>query len=226
MAGVRGIPESAAAVLLNVTVTRGTAPGHITAYPFGTRVPTASNLNFAARQTIANAVTVPIGQDGRVALYNGSTAPVDLVGDIAGYVSGGEATLPGAFVSAGPTRLLDTRAGAWESGGSSAAGRSEGPVPGGGTVRVPAVGSPVRDDVRIAAVVLNVTATRGARNGHVTAYDGEGEVPTASLLNFTANQTIANQVTVEVADSGRSGLHNGSPGSVHLIADIAGYYLN
>ena len=47
----------------------------------------------------------------------------------------------------------------------------------------------------------------------------------ASNLNFTAEQTIPNLVAVKVGGNGKVALDNNSPGPVHLIADIAGYYL-
>ena len=51
-----------------------------------------------------------------------------------------------------------------------------------------------------------------------------GARPTVSNLNFTAGQTVANLVIVPVGADGKIRLYNGSPGTVQLIADIAGYY--
>lgn len=47
-----------AAVAMNVTVTSPSAGGYVSVYPATGNVPTVSNLNFAAGQTVANAVTV------------------------------------------------------------------------------------------------------------------------------------------------------------------------
>lgn len=223
-----GIPNNAVAAVLNVTVTKGTGPGHITAFPAGAQVPEASNLNFAARQTIANAVTVPLSADGRVSLYNGSSAPVDLLADVAGYFIAGDAELEGAFVPVTPQRLLDTRTDEWEGTSTDFEDGSGdfGPLPSDEAVYVPVEAALDLPEFSVSAAVVNVTATRGTRNGHITAYDGENEIPLASSLNFLANQTIPNQVTVELVEFGDFGLYNGSPGSVHLIADISGYYLS
>jgi hypothetical protein len=49
--------------------------------------------------------------------------------------------------------------------------------------------------------------------------------PTASNLNFGANQTVPNLVIVRVPPSGIVKLFN-KLGSVHLIADVFGYYDN
>src|SRR5215471_2036010 len=53
LAGACAIPLSARAVAINVTVTEGSAPGHLTAYPAGTTMPIASLINYAAGQTRA-----------------------------------------------------------------------------------------------------------------------------------------------------------------------------
>jgi hypothetical protein len=89
--GRGGVPASGvSSVVLNVTVAGSSTSGFVTAYPGGTPWPVASNLNFAAGQIVPNLVVVPVGADGTVNLYNGSSAPIQLVADIAGYyLSGG-----------------------------------------------------------------------------------------------------------------------------------------
>ena len=58
--GNGGVPSSGvSAVVLNVTVTRPTAPGFVTAYPAGQPQPVASNVNYTGGETVANRVTVP-----------------------------------------------------------------------------------------------------------------------------------------------------------------------
>ncbi len=51
-------------------------------YPCGTR-PDASNLNFVAGQTIANAVIAPVSATGRICFYVYGTA--NLLADVSGY---------------------------------------------------------------------------------------------------------------------------------------------
>lgn len=72
------------AVVLNVTVTNPTASGYVTVFPKGADQPTASNLNFAAGQTIANMVIVPVGDDGEISLFNFAGAS-DIVVDVMGW---------------------------------------------------------------------------------------------------------------------------------------------
>ena len=87
VAGVKGVPSFVRAVVLNVTVTDHSGPeSFVTVYPSGGGRPLASNLNFVAGLTRANLVTVPVGSDGKVVLYN-STGNVHLVADVQGWFS-------------------------------------------------------------------------------------------------------------------------------------------
>jgi hypothetical protein len=75
------------------------------------------------------------------------------------------------------------------------------------------------------AVVLNVTATAVTGvSTDVRVYPAGGAaVPLVSNLNLVGGQTAANLVTVAVGAGGKVRLRN-SLGSLHLIADLAGYY--
>ena len=50
-------------------------------------------------------------------------------------------------------------------------------------------------------------------------------MPAVSSLNFTAGQTVPNLAIVPVGPNGAIRLHNGSGGTVQLIADVSGYHL-
>ncbi|HYN73258.1 MAG TPA: hypothetical protein VES60_12220, partial [Nakamurella sp.] len=67
--------------------------------------------------------------------------------------------------------------------------------------------------------------TSPTQGGYITAYADGADRPTTSNLNFVAGQTIPNLVVVPVGANGGIRLFDGSGGTVHLIADIAGYYL-
>lgn len=208
------VGAGAAAAVLTVTATRGTTAGHITAYPTGDAVPTASSLNFAAGQTVANAVTVKLSPDGFVTLTSGAPGVVHLLVDVSGWYAGGSSDVPGAFTALTPSRLLDTREGV----GAPAA-----MVPAGGRVTFQ-VTDRAGVPLGAGAVVLNVTVTRPLAAGHVTAYPAGGTLPTASNLNFVRGQTVANAVTVKLGDGGWVTLANGAAGEVHLLADVAGWF--
>ena len=83
VAGRAGVPGTAASVVLNVTAVDATAAGFVTVWPCGTPQPLASNLNFAAGQTVPNSVIAKAGTDGKVCLF--SSQAINAVVDVAGY---------------------------------------------------------------------------------------------------------------------------------------------
>jgi hypothetical protein len=210
VAGANGIPASAASVVFNLTVTEARSFGFITAYASGAGRPNASNLNFAANQTVPNLVTVPVGADGKVTLFNRSGGTAQLIADVAGYYLAGMPTEPGTFRAVGPTRALDTRNSSFVTADSAVAFRVAGAnnIPG-----------------NVSAVVFNLTVTAPRSFGFITAYASGSPRPNASNLNFSTAQTVPNLVAVPVGSDGRVSLFNRSSGSSHLIADVAGYFL-
>jgi len=103
VAGVAGVPSDAAAVVLNMTAVNAFAPGFATVYPCGQSRPEASNLNYAAAQTIPNLVIARPGVGGKVCIY--SSAAIDVLGDVSGFFPAGS----GFTAISNPTRVLDTR---------------------------------------------------------------------------------------------------------------------
>jgi len=90
VAGRVGVPSSATAVVLNVTVTGPQGGGYITAYPAGVAQPATSNVNFDPNQTIPNAVVAGVGPDGSVCLF--TSAATHLIVDVTGYLTGSAST--------------------------------------------------------------------------------------------------------------------------------------
>ncbi len=84
--GVRSVPASASAALLNVTVTDAVATGFVTVYACDEAVPVASNLNFVAGQTVPNAVVAPLAADGSACFV--SSVDADLIVDVDGAFTG------------------------------------------------------------------------------------------------------------------------------------------
>ena len=82
-----GIPSGARAVSANVTITGATQPGYLTLFPGDGTQPLASSINFAAGQTRASNVVLPVSSDGTAAVkaFTGSVGPVDLILDVNGY---------------------------------------------------------------------------------------------------------------------------------------------
>jgi hypothetical protein len=217
--GAGGVPDSGvSAVVLTVTVTQPSRAGYVTVYPHGDLLPGTSNLNFVAGQTVANLVIVPVGVAGQVDMNNGSAGSVQLIADVSGYYLSGPPQAPRVFDTLPPSRLLDTRSGV---------GAPKSSVAAGGTLHLKVAGAGNVPASGVSAVVLNVTVTAPTKPGFVTVYgDGPGPPPAASNLNFVAGQTVPNLVIAPVGANGDVALYNGSAGTVHLIADVSGYYLS
>ena len=88
-AGQCGIPGTAKAVALNVTVVNATGYGSVTVYPANLSVPVASAISFVPGGSRASNALVRLSTDGEgrlgVAANLGLTGQVDVILDVAGY---------------------------------------------------------------------------------------------------------------------------------------------
>ncbi len=87
-AGMNGVPENAAGVWVNLTVTEPTSFGFLSGYASRSARPNASNVNYGAGQTVPNLTYLPIGRDGKVTIANTESGPgstVQIVADVSGY---------------------------------------------------------------------------------------------------------------------------------------------
>jgi plastocyanin len=87
LAGKCGIPPTAQAVSLNVTVTQPAADGDLRLFPGGAPLPPpASTINYRANQTRANNAIVALGPSGDVAVKcDQASGTVHLIVDVNGY---------------------------------------------------------------------------------------------------------------------------------------------
>ena len=216
VAGRGGVPASGvAAVAVNVTATTPTRSGYVTVYPSGSTRPSASSVNFDTGQTVPNLVIVPVGSNGKINLFNGSTGRIQLIADVQGYFLSGSGTGTGGFKALNPQRILDTRSGL--GGSHRAAAKVETKIHVEGAGGVPASG--------VSAVVVNVTAVTPSTAGNLVAYPTGVPQPNASNLNFSLGHNRANLVIVPVDSFGWISLGNNSLGSVDELVDVAGYFL-
>jgi len=220
VAGVSPIPASdVGAGVFNIAVTGPTAAGFITGFPKGVAKPTAANLNYSANQTASNAATIKLGDDGKVSLFNGQKAGSDAhyIADANGWFRAGAAEVAGAFTPLAPARILDTRPG-------TTVGAPAAKVAAGASVTLTVAGAGGVPGAGAGAVVFNLAVTNDPAAGFITAHPADVAKPTAANLNFAANKTISNLVTVKLSDDGKVKLFNGSSQSIDLIADVAGWY--
>ncbi len=203
------------AITINLTVVNPTANTFVTAYRNGVTRPAVSSINASRGTIIANQVTVALGGDNDIRLYNSAGSAhviVDLVGD---YDTG----FGDSFYPVTPTRVLDTR-------DPSTPGR----LPGGYYYAITVTEDPGSPDAQISAVVLNVTGTGGTAPTYLTVFPSGSDVPDASTINLAAGQTAANLATTALGwESDEFGTFYGfnvynAAGSIHIILDYAGFF--
>ncbi|WP_410814711.1 right-handed parallel beta-helix repeat-containing protein [Micromonospora sp. 067-2] len=218
------LPADATAAILNVTVTQPTRAGVLAVYPDGTPAPVASNLNFVAGQTIPNLVSVRV-VDGRVAIRNASSGTTHVVADLAGYFGSAASGATQTYVPFGPARSADSRT------GDGLIGRAAGPLEKQAVASVKAWyykafdgGGCGSDCPEPTAVVANLTVTAPTSAGVLTGYPYLKNPPTASNVNFLADETAANLAVIKTGGA-RISLYNNSSGSSHVIVDQAGYFI-
>lgn len=204
-----GLPGDVSSVVLNVTVTEPRDRGFVTVFPCDGTPPTASNLNYAAGQTVPNAVIAKVSPGGKVCIYTLRAA--HLVVDATGHFPGtAYSSLPG------PRRLLDTRPGQRTIDGKFAGGGRRGEK----SVLDLTVTGRAGIPANAPAVVLNVTVTEPVGQGFVTVYPCGEPVPTAANLNFRPGQTVANLVIAKVGRGGQVCIYNHR--ATHLVVDASG----
>ena len=205
-----GIPASAQAYALNMTVVPTAPLGYLTTWPAGSPQPVVSTLNDPTGTVTSNAAIVPAGVNGAITVY--VTNPTDLIIDINGYFAPpGSGSLD--FCTATPCRVLDTR---------NTAGPLGGPIMGAVQSRsfnVPS--SPCGIPATAKAYSLNATVVPPASLGYLTLW-GSGNIPIASTLNSFDGSVVANAALVPAGPSGEVTAF--TTNLSHLILDINGYF--
>ena len=204
--GRAGVPTSAVAAVLTVTVSDTRGGGFVTVWPSGGRRPTVSTVNAdQAAQTIANGATVQLGDDGAIDVY-ASMAGALVIDVVGAYVPAAHSSA-GRFVPVEPTRLTDTRV--WR-----------GPLGAAERLTVP-LGLNVPDDAT--AAVVNLTVDQSAGAGYWTAFGTGSAAPLASALNTdAAGQTRASLTIVPLA--GRAAIDLLSQTGGHVVVDLVGWF--
>ncbi|WP_460396992.1 RCC1 domain-containing protein [Actinophytocola sediminis] len=201
------IPASATAVTFNLTVTDVTAATFVTAWPTGAPRPNASNVNVTSGETRPNLVTIALGLNRKVSLYN-HTGSVHVTADLTGFYT---PDYGASFLPLPPTRVLDTRNGT------------------GGTTRPVGPGAEIEVDlgsgipVTTTGLVLNLTGLNATASTYVTAWGPFRYKPNASTLNIAPGQITPNAAVVALAQLPAMKLYN-HRGNVHLLGDLTGVF--
>jgi hypothetical protein len=198
--------------------------------PAGGTAVSITGTNFAAPATVtvggAPATGVVVASPTRIT----ATTPAHAAGivDVVVQTNGMSATLasgyfyftppPAAsFYTLAPCRLVDTR---------NPTGPLGGPVLPASGQRTFALTGVCGVPASAKAISVNVAVTGPAASGFLKLYPGDGIAPLASVINFSAGQTRANNAIVLLATDGSGTLRvqNGSTGTVHFILDVNGYF--
>jgi hypothetical protein len=221
VANAIGVPANTiSAAVLNVTATNVTGPSFVTVWPSLVPRPNASSLNVVKGFTGANSVTVAVGSNGGVDIYNNANK-ADVIVDITGYYTSANATVSGGQFEPldSPTRLEDTRA------------PHEGQLPGGSFLSE-SMDFTAAVNPHVTAVVVNLTATNPKGAGYLTGFNGDvnADLPPTSTLNFTAGQTVPNLAVIPVCTTAACGVTDGYPTigvfasqTTDVIVDVVGY---
>jgi hypothetical protein len=78
--------------------------------------------------------------------------------------------------------------------------------------------------LNIAALAINFVVVSPSAAGYITAYPYLATRPTASTVNYTAGEVVANSAIVKVSQSSSTWMSVYSLATTHLVADVTGYY--
>jgi uncharacterized delta-60 repeat protein len=200
-----GIGFNAANATLNVTAVDAADAGFITVWPCTEPRPTASTLNVAAGDTIANSVITMLSVFGRVCIY--TSTETDLIVDATGWFD--------SFVGITPSRLLETRKSPTVDGQFENVGRRQAnttsEVQIAGRAGIPAGST---------NATLNITAINAADAGFVTVWPCSEARPNASTLNVSAGGTIANAAVTKLSTTGAICIYTST--TTDLVVDVTG----
>ncbi len=232
-----GIPASGvSAVVFNLTAVATTAAGYFTTYPSGKARPTTSSINFPKGWTGANMVTLPVGADGKIKLYNSGGAAHALI-DVLGWYAKDDTVRAAKGMGAqfrstangDASRLYDSR---------KDPDNGNLPFVGGDVLDLTDTWASPAEAATIKAYAVSITATAATGSGVFTAWAGGGVAkPLASAVNYQKGITAPNMVVVPAGhfnpakpqfwgpDQTGFRVANVGSGSVHMLVDLVGYYV-
>jgi len=208
-----GIPPTAQAYSLNVTVVPPGPLTYLTMWPSGQAQPLVSTLNSFDGRVVANAALVPAGSSGAVSVFVSDAS--DVILDINGYfVPPGGAGL--AFYPVTPCRIADTR-------GSGLTGVFGTPAMDASSTRTfPIPTSSCNIPAGAQAYSLNVTVVPHGPLGYLTTWPAGQAQPFVSTLNSFDGSVVANAAIVPAGSGG--GIAVFVTDATEVILDLNGYF--
>jgi len=206
--GACGIPATAEAYSLNVTVAPHGPLQYLTVWPAGQLQPVVSTLNSMQGNVVANAALVAAGLSGGVSVY--ATDATDVILDIDGYFD----STGDAFYPVQPCRVADTR---------GTVGPLGGPSLNGGTSRdFPILSSSCGLPAAATAYSMNVTVVPQGLLEYLTTWPAGQPQPFVSTLNSFTGKVVANAALVPSGLNGATSVYVTNP--TDLVLDVNGYF--
>ena len=208
-----GIPSTATAYSLNVTVVPIASLGYLSIWPAGEPQPVVSTLNSGDGRVKANATITPAGTNGGVSVY--ASDATQFILDIDGYfVPAGTSASGLEFFPLTPCRIADTRNATGPLGGPSLAANTARAFP----VQSSACGIPSTAK----AYSLNITAVPHESLGFLSLWPSGEAQPVVSTLNASTGAVTANAAIVPAGTGGDISILVSDPSDV--ILDVNGYF--
>jgi len=211
-----GIPSSALAYSLNITVVPRTTLGFLTTWPTGQAQPGSSTLNSSDGAVVANAAIVPAGSGGAINVFVQNDT--DVIIDVNGYF--GQPTTSSAqsnlsLYTLTPCRVADTR-------GNGFTGLYGPPPFLANTVRVFPMYGQCSVPSTAQAFSLNFTVLPNGPLNFMTAWPQGQPQPAASTLNSSLGKVVANAALVPSGIGGAISVY--SSNATDLVLDINAYF--
>lgn len=219
-----GVPASGvSAAVINLTAVQSTTQGYLTVYASDKARPTASSINYPKGWTGANMVTVPVGADGKVKIYNYGGAAHAIV-DVLGWYAKDDTVraskgMGAQFLSTStgdPQRIYDSRKDIVFYGGEY--------------IEFTDTWASAAAATAVKAYAMTITAVDATSSGVFTAWaGGSAAQPVASTVNYEKGVIAPNMSVVpaghySATETGFRILNTGS-GTVNMVVDITGYYV-
>jgi YD repeat-containing protein len=209
-----GIPSTAQAYSLNVTVVPQGPLSYLTLWPTGQDQPLVSTLNSWGGTVVANAAIVPAGVNGAVSVF--VTNPTDVILDINGYFDSSTSNSY-SFYAATPCRVADTRGAAGQFGGPSMFDGQSRDFP------VPLSSCSIPPTAKASSLNVTVVPDQVVRYlAYLTTWPTGQPRPNASTLNSWTGKVVANAAIVPTGTNGSVSVY--VTNRTDVILDINGYF--
>jgi uncharacterized repeat protein (TIGR01451 family) len=207
-----GIPATAQAYSINVTVVPKNKLAFLTMFPCGQPLPLASTLNSDGRIKAAAAI-VPAGTSGAVCAF--TTDDTEFILDIDGYFVPTSNPSGLSFYPLAPCRVVDTRGAIGALGGPSMVGNA--------SRTFPVLSSSCNVPAAAQAYSLNFTSVpKTGKLSFLTTWPAGQTQPLVSTLNAPTGRVTANAAIVPAGTNG--GVSVFVTDDSDLVIDINGYF--